>query len=402
MPEEVEIEMEDFTEHTESIEETRIESEQSFKEIETATTEEARKEATKKRVESAKQTFSKIAKSIDSSINETDINEAERFIDSIETNSASDIVNDQTGQNNPAAKAMRGSIEFASKKLGDAYRSGNTESNTSEQQILDQVKAELQEAVKNGIKTEIDKAYNKLPEALENATKKMNEMFEKNGQKQSLVSRLGEKASEGVMKLLAMGAMAGLGYLILKAIGDGMSGCYKYVKPNPGIQVSKGCGDQFKNDENQKYCGCPQDAAQSKEDCNKDDQSKYVYCVSNCSEVFSTSSSGFCSQDITKSGAVMYSYLYYSPWDVFSNAASGITEDIVDIFKDTTGFIKTLLTTGKWILIIIGVLFAIGLLVGILKNIFSKSQTSGGGTDRIIYIQNPSINPLITNKMNFF
>lgn len=397
MPEEVEIEMEDFTEHTESIEETQRESEQSFKEIETATTEQARKTAIEKRVNSAKQTFSEVAKTIDPSIRDTDISDAEVFIDSIEIKTASDIVNDSTGQNNPAAKAMRGSIEFAGKKLGDAYRSGNKESNTSEQQTLDQRKTELQQAVKNGNETQINDAYNNFTEALEKNTKKINEILEKNGQKQSLVAKLGEKAAEGIIKLLGIGAMAGLGFLILKAIGDGMSGCYKYVKPNPGIQLSKPCSNQFKDDDKQQYCGCPEGAAQTQGQCIGE-QLNYVYCNTNCSEIFSTSSSGWCSPDITKSGAVMYSYLYYSPWDVFSNAASGIAGDAADIFKDATGFIKTLLTTGKWILIIIGVLFAIGLLVGILKNIFSKSQTSGGGSDRIIYVQNPSI----TNKMNFF
>lgn len=225
-----------------------------------------------------------------------------------------------------------------------------------------------------------------LDKVAEKNSKTIEEKGEKTGLKDKIKEKLGEKGWSILKFLIGLGALIGAGIGIAALIAKALTGCYQYIKPNPGQKLSSGCSKLFDDDyQQQKYCSClmADNTSDGLTSCNKDN--KYVYC----NPPPCANNPQYCTKTRSEDNAVWYAYAQYSIWDVFSNIVNFVVQKIENILGDASDFLSTLLKYGKWALIIVGIIFLLGLVFSVLKRIWPSSSNN---SEKIVYIQNPLIN----------
>jgi hypothetical protein len=223
----------------------------------------------------------------------------------------------------------------------------------------------------------------KLGKIMEENGKVIQQSAEKSGIIDKIKEKFGSTAWEMLKLLMAIGSLVGIGIGIAALIAKALTGCYQYIKPNPGQKLSAGCSNLFDKDDEQKFCSCIMESGTSDGTSSCQKNNKYVYCnPSPCAN-----NPQYCTKTRSEDNAVWYAYAEYSIWDVFSNIMNFVVQKITTILDGATDFLSTILKYGKWALIIIGIIFLLGLVFSVLKRIWPSSNNS----EKIVYIQNPMI-----------
>jgi hypothetical protein len=249
---------------------------------------------------------------------------------------------------------------------------------------LEDLNKDLNDTTKD-LKEEVTELNEKVGKLMEENASKVEEQGKKSGLKDKIKEKLGEKGWSILKFLIGLGALAGIGIGIASLIAKALTGCYQYIKPNPGQKLSSGCSKLFDNDDQQKYCSClmADGTSDGQNSCRKD--GKYVYC----NPVPCANNPQYCTKTRSEDNAVWYAYAQYSIWDIFSNIVNFVVQKIENILGDASDFLSTLLKYGKWALIIVGIIFLLGLVFSLLKRIWPSSSNN---SEKIVYIQNPLIN----------
>lgn len=324
--------------------------------------------ATDKAVENQRREVDQANKSVVESLADESRGATDTIVDAFDGSRSYTDANLLDKSIDPNVKIVAERLETASSTLQEDIKQTieNVDPKTLEnlKPVLDDIKARVED-IKNALDKNLD-----VTQQVENLksefTRLENEIKNKPDIDKKLTSKYGDFGKKVLLYLLGIGAIVGGIFLALKLIADSLSGCYMIESPNEPVKLE--CSDQFKDSDKNKFCACGQaklDQKLTPTDCQQ--FGDYVFCKSECS--FQTQNRT-CSSDLSKNGSIRYYYRIYTPLDVLTK----IIDTIVKTAEDAAGGITDILKYLKYAIIVFIILFGIGLLVGILKKIFGKSE----------------------------